>query len=178
MQSARQMKTMNIVLNALFIALVFVATLFLNIKLPIAANGGLVHLGSGMLFVITLLFGPKKGAVAGAFGMGLFDIVSGWALWAPFTFVTRGAQAYVIGKIAWANGANGQHMGRNIFAMLVGLPVMLAGYYICECILFKSFIIPFASMPGNLVQTAVGMIVAVPVVLALKKLSVIQTYQH
>src|SRR5690606_3034220 len=100
--------TIDLVLSAMFITLVFVSTLFLNIKLPIAANGGLVHLGSSMLFIIAILFGPKKGAIAGAFGMGLFDLVSGWTLWAPFTFITRGLQGYIIGKIAWSNGRQGQ----------------------------------------------------------------------
>lgn len=76
----------DLIQTAMLIALVFVATLFINIKLPITANGGLVHLGTAMLFITSILFGPKKGAMAGAFGMGLFDLISGWTLWAPFTF--------------------------------------------------------------------------------------------
>ena len=46
-----------------------------------------------------LLFGPKKGAIAGAVGMGLFDLIMGWTLWAPFTILTRGLQGYIVGKI-------------------------------------------------------------------------------
>lgn len=92
-------KTFDIILSAMLITLVFVATLFLNIRLPIAANGGLVHLGTAMLFIISIVFGPKKGALAGAFGMALFDLFSGWTLWAPFTFIARGLQGYVVGKI-------------------------------------------------------------------------------
>jgi len=78
-------RTFNLILTSMLIALVFVATLLLNIKLPITANGGLVHLGTAMLFIVSILFGPKKGAIAGAIGMGLFDLISGWTLWAPFT---------------------------------------------------------------------------------------------
>lgn len=78
--------TFDLILTAMLTALVFVATLLLNIKLPISANGGLVHLGTAMLFIASILFGPKKGAIAGAAGMGLFDLVSGWTLWAPITF--------------------------------------------------------------------------------------------
>ena len=167
--------TFHLVLSAMFITLVFVATLFLNIKLPIAANGGLVHLGSAMLFIIAILFGPKKGAIAGAFGMGLFDLVSGWTLWAPFTFLTRGLQGWIIGKIAWSNGRNGQSTALNVIAVLVSLPFMLGGYYICERILYNSWIIPFASIPGNLVQNGVGLIIAIPVVVALKKLALLSS---
>lgn len=161
--------TKDLIQCAMLIALVFVSTLFLTIKLPIAANGGLVHLGSGMLFIISILFGPKKGAIAGAFGMGLFDLFSGWTLWAPFTFLTRGLQGYIIGKIAWSGGKEGQSVALNSVAILTSIPFMLAGYYVCERVLFSSWIIPIASIPGNLVQNGVGLLVALPCIIALKK---------
>lgn len=169
-------RTFQIVLAAMCVTLVFVATLFLNIKLPIAANGGLVHLGSAMLFIVAILFGPKIGFIAGAFGMGLFDLVAGWTLWAPFTFFTRGLQGYIIGKIAWKH--NGQSTGWNIAAILISLPFMLLGYYICELVLYNSWIIPFASIPGNLVQNGVGLLVAIPVAIALKRLTFFSARQR
>ena len=177
MQSTRSLstssdKTKDLILTSLLISLVFVATFFINIRLPIAANGGLVHLGSGMLFIVAILFGPKKGAMAGAFGMALFDILSGWTLWAPFTFITRGLQGYIVGKIAFSNGKNGQSIVYNFFAILVSIPFMLGGYYICERVLYGNWIIPFASIPGNLVQNSVGLVIAIPVCIALKKLSI------
>ena len=162
-------RTFNLILTAMLVALVFVSTLFLNIRLPIAANGGLVHLGTAMLFITSILFGPKKGAIAGAIGMGLFDIVSGWTLWAPFTFIARGLQGYVVGQIAWSLRRKGNSMTFNIIATLVSIPVMLAGYYVCEAVLFSSWIIPAASIPGNLVQNFVGIAVAIPVCAFLKK---------
>jgi uncharacterized membrane protein len=155
----------------MLIALVFVATLLLNIKLPITANGGLVHLGTAMLFIASILFGPKKAAIAGAIGMGLFDIVAGWTLWAPFTIVARGLQGYIVGKIAWSNGRNGSSITFNIIATISSIPVMLAVYYLCEGILYNNWIAPMASIPGNIVQNVVGILVAIPVAIALKKIS-------
>ena len=165
----RSRKTVQLIQYAMLISLVFIATLLLNIKLPIAANGGLVHLGSAMLFVIALLFGPKHGAIAGALGMGLFDLVSGWTFWAPFTFITRGFQAYLIGWIAWSGGREGRSPVWNTFAIMASIPFMLFGYYICERILYNSWVIPFASIPGNLVQNGVGLIIAIPAAVALRK---------
>lgn len=162
-------KTVQLVQYAMLVVLVFLATLLLNIKLPIAANGGLVHLGSAMLFIIAISFGPKHGAIAGAVGMGLFDLVSGWTLWAPFTFVTRGLQGYIIGWIAWSGGRAGSSSTMNTIAILVSIPFMLFGYYICERVLYNSWIIPFASMPGNLVQNGVGLFIAIPATIALRK---------
>ena len=142
-------RTFDLILSSMAIALVFVATLLLNIRLPIAANGGLVHLGTAMLFIIAILFGPKKGAIAGAIGMGLFDLVSGWTLWAPMTFLARGLQGYLVGKIAWSNGRSGNSVGFNILAAIVSIPFMVAIYYIGEAIIFSSWIIPAASIPGS-----------------------------
>lgn len=162
-------RTFDLILTAMAISLVFVATLLLNIRLPIAANGGLVHLGTAMLFIIAMLFGPKKAAIAGALGMGLFDLVSGWTAWAPISFVARGLQGFIVGYIAWYAGRMGGSKTFNIIAAVASIPVMIAVYYIGEAIIFSSFIIPAASIPGNLVQNSVGLLIAIPVVIALKK---------
>ncbi len=162
-------RTFNLILTSMSIALVFVATLLLNIKLPITANGGLVHLGTAMLFIIAFVFGPKKAAIAGAVGMGLFDLVSGWTLWAPITIVARGLQGYLVGRIAWSNGREGKSVSFNIMAAIVSIPLMLAVYYVGEAIIFGNFVVPAASIPGNIVQNVVGILVAIPVAVALKK---------
>ncbi|MCY9139794.1 ECF transporter S component [Peribacillus frigoritolerans] len=167
--SRSSQKTMDLIITAMLIALVFLSTFFLNIKLPIAANGGLVHLGTAMLFIASILFGPKKAALAGAIGMGLFDIVGGWTLWAPITIVARGLQGYIVGKIAWSMGRNGTSNAFNVIATIVSIPFMIAVYYIGEGILYGNWIAPLASIPGDLVQNILGIIVAVPVCVALKK---------
>ena len=75
--------------TAIFVALTYIFTAFINVRLPIAANGGLIHLGNVPLFIGAIIFGKKTGAIAGGVGMGLFDLLSGWTLWAPFTFRNR-----------------------------------------------------------------------------------------
>jgi uncharacterized membrane protein len=161
-------KTTDLIMTAMLIALVFLAT-FINIKLPIKANGGLVHLGTTMLFIGAFLFGPKKAALAGALGMGLFDMVGGWLLWAPITFVSRGLQGLIVGRIAWAKGRKGNSLALNVTGAIVSMPVMIAVYYIGEGILYGNWIAPLASIPGDLVQNVLGIIIAIPVCAALKK---------
>ena len=162
-------KTLDLIMTAMLVALVFLSTFFLNIKLPISVNGGLVHLGTGMLFIASILFGPKKGALAGAIGMGLFDVVGGWLLWAPITIVARGLQGFIVGKIAWSKGRKGSSLALNIIATLVSVPFMIAVYYFGEVILYGNWIVPLTSIPGDLLQNALGMIIALPVCVALKK---------
>nr|WP_106783163.1 ECF transporter S component [Lysinibacillus timonensis] len=167
--SATRNKTFDLIITALLIALVFVSTVFLNIKLPISANGGLVHLGTAMLFIASILFGPKKGAIAGSVGMALFDIVGGWTLWAPITFVARGLQGFIVGKIAWSSGRTGNSIALNLIGMIVSMPFMIAVYYVGEGILYGNWIAPMASIPGDLVQNILGLIIAIPVCVVLKK---------
>ena len=74
-------------------------TAVVNIRLPFAPNGGLIHLGNVPLFLAAIIFGRKTGALSGAFGMGLFDLFSGWTAWAPFTFAIVGLMGFSVGAI-------------------------------------------------------------------------------
>ena len=60
-------KTYELVICAIFIALTYVATWLINIRLPFMGSGGLIHLGNVPLLVAAMLYGRKTGAVAGAF---------------------------------------------------------------------------------------------------------------
>lgn len=101
--------------------------------------------------------------------MGLFDIVGGWLIWAPTTIISRALQGFIVGKIAWSKGYKGDHIGLNILGAVVSMPVMIAVYYIGQAIMFNSWIAPLASIPGDVIQNIVGLIIAIPVCVVLKK---------
>lgn len=164
--------TRNLVITGLLTSLVCIAT-FINIRSPISV-GGLMHLGNTVLFMAAIVFGKRKAAFAGAFGMGLFDVMSGWILWAPFTFIIRGVMGYIIGAIANANGRKGSSSLWNIIAILVGGIWMLAGYYITEIILYGDYILPIKSIPGNIVQIVLGLILGLPLSKVIIKLNINQ----
>lgn len=86
-----------------------------------------------------------------------------------YFFLTRGLQGYIVGKIAWSQGRQGNSITFNLIATIISVPFMLGGYYICERVLFGNWIIPAASIPGNLVQNIVGICAAIPVCIVLKK---------
>lgn len=161
--------TKDLVETALLTALVFVATAFINIRLPILSSGGLVHLGNVILFAAAILFGKKKGAIAGAVGMAIFDLSSGWALWAPFTLVVRGIMGYIVGTIAYSNNKNGDNFLINILAVFVSGIWMIIGYYITEVILYGNLLAPVASIPGNITQLVVGLVLGLPLAKILKR---------
>ncbi|KIY23238.1 ECF transporter S component [Mesobacillus subterraneus] len=161
-------KTKTLVINALFIALTLVATMFINIKLPIMGNGGLIHLGNVPLFIAAFVFGRKTGAIAGAFGMGLFDLISGWAVWAPFTFIIVGLMGYLAGLIA--EKMPGKKVIVYSLAVIVAMLIKIVGYYFAEVVLYGNWIQPFGSIPGNIMQVVLAGLIVIPLAGRIKKL--------
>lgn len=162
-------KTKMLVINGLFIALTLVATMFINIRLPIIGNGGLIHLGNVPLFLGAFIFGRKTGAIAGGIGMGLFDLISGWAAWAPFTFVIVGLMGYVSGTIS--EKAKVRPVAANTIAVAAALVIKVVGYYFAEVLLFGNWIVPFGSIPGNVMQVVIAGIIVIPFAGKLKKVA-------
>ena len=152
----RHKLTFRIVLTAMFITLVTVAT-FINVPFPGAA-GGLVHLGTLVSLIIAIRFGKYYGLMAGGFGMAIFDILGGWLAWAPGTFVVRLLMGFVVGLVASdKERGQGRNILKNILAWLLGLIVMVSGYYFYEAIFLTTFTASLASIPGNLIQFAIGL---------------------
>ena len=162
-------KTRDLVETALLTALVFIATYWIQFQLPIGGNGGLVHLGTAMLFITSIVFGKKKGAISAAIGMALFDLLTGWGAWAPFTFVIRGIMGYVLGAIAYSGNRNGENIIVNTFAVILSGAWMIAGYYTTEVILYGNWLAPVASIPGDITQIVMALIIGIPMSKILKK---------
>ena len=157
----------QVAINGISIALVFIATGFINLRLPIVANGGLIHLGNVPLFLAAIIFGKKTGAISGAVGMALFDLFSGWTLWAPFTFVIVGIMGWVVGKITEDKSHN--TILWYVIAILAALAIKIIGYYIAEGIIYGNWVAPAASIPGNIVQILTAAVIVLPLAKPLKK---------
>ena len=154
-----------LVVTAVAIALTYVFTAFINIRLPFAPNGGLIHLGNVPLFVFAIIFGKKTGAVAGGVGMGLFDLLSGWTAWAPFTFVIVGVMGYTVGAITEKR----KGYGWTIVAMLAALAIKIGGYYIAEGIIYGNWLVPLSSIPGNVIQVVTAMVIVMIIIEPLRR---------
>ncbi len=162
----RKYATLDLAVDALSVTLVLAFTMFINVRLPIAANGGLIHLGNVPLLLAAFCFGRRTGALCGGLGMAMFDLISGWTPWAPFTLVIVGLMGYVVGALGerfptlWS------------FALGAGLALLIkiAGYYAAEGILYANWIAPLNSVPGNLLQMGVAIAVTLPLALPMRKL--------
>lgn len=148
--------------TAIFVALTYIFTAFINVRLPIAANGGLIHLGNVPLFIGAIIFGKKTGAIAGGVGMGLFDLLSGWTLWAPFTFVIVALMGFTVGKLT--EDEKHQNFKWYVIALIAACVIKVAGYYIAEVVIYGNSLAPVASIPGNLVQIGVAAVITLVVI--------------
>ncbi|VEJ36073.1 Predicted membrane protein [Aedoeadaptatus ivorii] len=145
----------ELVFTALFIALVYIFTWLVKIQLPFAPDGGLIHLGNVPFFLACLFFGRRVGMLAGALGMGLFDVTSGWVAWAPMTVISALIMGYILGGLYEEEFK----INRYAVAMVLLAIVKVLTYYIGESIMFKSLLVPLASIPGNLIQIGVSAVI-------------------
>jgi len=167
----RNQNVKKIVLSAIFISLVFVAT-YIGIPWPFS-SGGYMHLGTLVLLIIAISFGKEYGALAGGVGMGLFDLLSPYAMWAPGTFIVRLLMGYIVGMVAYdiKKKEQGTNILLNIIAIVCGAAVMIPGYYFYEAFFLTDFKASFASIPGNLIQFTLGAfsLGVVPIILRIKQ---------
>lgn len=151
---------LSIVITALFTALTFCATWLIDIKLPLPGSGGLIHLGNVPLFLGAVLFGRKTGAISGALGMGLFDLMSGWTAWAPFTAVIVGAMGYTVGLFAEKKPFKKLYLNY-IISFIIALIIKIVGYYFAEVILYSNWLTPLSSIFGNVLQVSVAAVIVI-----------------
>lgn len=155
------------VLTALFVALVTVATM--SFTMPVPATNGYINLGDTMIFVAALFLGPKAGFLAGGLGSALADLMLA-PHWAPFTFVIKGLEGLLVALIAHKAYVQEKGFGRGLLAMAAGGAWMVCGYFMVETFLYGIG----AALPGilgNGFQAAGSIVLATPVSLALKKVS-------
>jgi len=152
------MKTKDLCIQALLIALVTVCTMVFQI--PVSATQGYIHLGDSMILLIGVFFGARYGMVAGGIGSALADLLSGYAHWVPFTLIIKGLMGWLIGKIAQGAASREKfYTARNLLASVVGIVWMVVGYFIGGGILKSSFAVAATSIPENIVQGVAGMVI-------------------
>lgn len=150
----------SLAITAICLVLVYVFTAVVNIRLPFAPNGGLIHLGNVPLFVAAILFGKRTGMIAGGIGMALFDLLSGWTLWAPFTLVIVGCMGFVVGAVTEKK----KSFPFYLLALLLACAIKIGGYYLAEAVIYQNWVVPLTSIPGNLIQVGAAAIITLVVI--------------
>lgn len=139
----------KLVLNGLFITLVFLATYLTRIPTPLP--GGYINLGDAVIMLAAALLGPVGGLIAGAAGSVIADLAAGAFLFAPVTFLVKGIEGLAVGiiiakKHATSSGTSDRQGNtgasvhcRLVLAVAVGAVIMIAGYFLAEAFILGMF---------------------------------------
>lgn len=90
----------NIIIIALFAALCYVALDFLRIPIPSPVGSPFIHMGNMFVILAALLFNGVSGGIAGSLGMGIWDVLHGYAATSYVTFSLKFGIGFFTGLVA------------------------------------------------------------------------------
>lgn len=160
----RDNKIKELVESSLAIALICVGIMVLQIP----SAGGFIHLGDSIIFVTVVILGKKRGALAAGLGGFLADILSGYAHWAVPTFIIKYIMAYIMGALV-----EKQHLKNKyswIFGAAIGSVWQVFGYALAGTLIYN-FNTALADIPGNVMQSFSGAVIAIVIIFAASKTS-------
>ena len=174
MRTESSNKVYNVVMTAMMMCIIMVSVLLLRVPIPFTQ--GYVNLSDAMVFMAVIILGVRYGAMAAGFGSLLGDLMSGFAMWAPWSLGIKAAMAVIFGMIIQQACAHGtasvrKYMTVEIMGMIVAGSFMTAGYYFAEGIMYGNWAVALLGIPWNIAQFAVGGALAVTLNAALGKTS-------
>lgn len=162
----KHISTKDITNIAIMAALVFISTFL--IKIP--SLNGYTHIGDSMVIISALILGKKKGALAAGLGAALCDLLSGYMQYIIPTFLIKAIMVLIIATIA-ENLINKTKFAW-ILGAIIGCTFQVGGYCLVETILY-GFTVALASVPANIIQSIVGIALAVVLATVLEKSNIL-----
>ena len=159
----KQKTLKKLVLSGLIAALVFVTTAFFPLPLP---GGGYANFGDCFVILAGLLLGPVYGSLAAAVGAALSDLILGYGVYIPATFIIKGLMALIVAIVAGRSGLSFRFWRIALSAALAEF-TMVGGYLIFELFLYGGGAV--AAVLGNSMQGVVGLISSVLLALLLHR---------
>jgi uncharacterized membrane protein len=156
--------TRKLVFASLFAALTFVSTC---VSFPIVI--GYVNLGDCFVILSGLILGPY-GIASAIIGSVICDLILGYAVYIPATFIIKGLMAFIVYILAGKKYS----LIRQILAAFLAEIIMVAGYFLYECFCMGMGIGAIASIPYNCLQGAVAIISSTVLYVILDKTKIIK----
>lgn len=142
-------------ITALFIALTYIATAFIQIPIPL----GYANLGDCIILTCAFFFTPAMACAAGAIGAAMADILTGYAIWAIPTLIIKSLVALSACAIFGLKNKNRKMYSVKTFAgSIVSMIVMTVGYTLFGAVLYGSLASGLASAPGLALEGVVNII--------------------
>ena len=165
-QSIRRLTTAGV----LAAAIVLLTTL---VSIPMPGGFGYINLGDVGVLLAGMLLGGGWGALCAGAASALSDVLLGYTVYAPATFVIKGLMALIAFYGFKALSAKTGSLTARILSGAAAELWMVLGYYLFEGCLY-GFVPSAVNIPANGVQGAAGLILGVLLVKALEKSRVIK----
>lgn len=100
MENMKENRSKKLALAALFAALSYVGFQFFRFDISVAGGKTAFHLGNTFVVVAALFLGGRLGGLAGAVGLSIADLTSGYAVSMPKTFLLKLLIGLIVGFMA------------------------------------------------------------------------------
>lgn len=141
----------------LFAALIYVASAFINIRMP---NGGCINLGDGFVLLAGLFLGPIYGTASAAVGSLLCDLLAGYTAYAPGTAVIKGSMVLLL--VLFLKLQKPLFQKYRAVAIAIAATIceifMILGYLFYELVVLQLGAGAFAGALGNIAQGVGGVV--------------------
>ncbi len=127
-------------------ALITIMTAYIC-HIPIGVNGGYVHFGDSLIYLVAALLPTPYALAAGAIGGGLADLLTA-PMWVPATIVIK-----MLIVLPFTNKSAKIINTRNIIALVAAYPISGLGYFLAEYLLFETWSVLLVSLSQNFVQS-------------------------
>lgn len=144
----------NLVVAAMFAALIAVFTAYVSIKTGI--NDGYLHFGDSLIYLASCILPMPYAMAAAAIGGALADILGGAAMWAPFTAVIKALNVLPFALVyacKWTKSPQKILNKTTAFMPIVSGLITVFGYFIAEGLLY-TFPSAAVSMIASCIQAA------------------------
>lgn len=158
MSTNRKKNLTMLVLSGLFAAFVTVSTMMIHIPTP---TKGYINLGDCFVNLSAWLLGPVYGACAAGIGSAMADLLLGYTVYAPATFAIKALMAVASFCIFRLASKRIPGVFARVIASVAAEIVMVVGYCVFECFLYRSFATSLTGIPLNVIQGIGGVVVSV-----------------
>lgn len=160
----------KIVVCSMVASLACVATMIIKIPSPL---NGYINLGDCIVLMSGWLLSPFYAFIAAGVGSALADVLSGYVVYAPATFVIKGLMAIIAyyGFISFSKKLKKLY-SRVISGVLAEI-IMVSGYLLFESVLYD-FLPSVANIPANAIQGVAGLVLGIILIKVFEKQKLIK----
>lgn len=167
-KEVKAMKTKEIVLSGVLIALITVATAFVQVPLTL----GFINMGDAIILVTCFLLKQKKAIPVSAIGSALGDLVLGYYVYIPATLVIKTILAFCFSLLIYEKPT----FVRCLVAVVLGAVIVPVGYFLFETPLYGA-VSALASVPFNALQGGACALIGCAVVQAVRKVPIVEGFR-